>query len=103
MSVRQAAGALELQASGAVVVHAASRILAALIRNGRLTEGNHTALVRFAVRTALDLALETDRMVQSEDETVSPEALVSASAEATPSAGAAAGSSFGDDILDLLD
>jgi hypothetical protein len=102
MSVRRAAGAIELQASETAVVHAASRILAALIRNGRLTEGNHTALVRFAVRTALDLALETDRAVQSDDETVSPEAVVSAGAGA--SAGSAAGSGVStDDLLDLLD
>ena len=68
MSVRQTAGALELQASEAVVVHAASRILAALIRNGRLTDGNHTALLRFAVRMAFELAREADRSVQSDGE-----------------------------------
>ena len=101
MSVRQAQGALELQPSEQVVVHAASRILAALIRNGRLTEGNHATLVRFAVRTALEIAVEADRIVQSEDETVSPEAVVSAGAGAGAAAGS--GSSFGDDILDLLD
>ena len=68
MSVRQTQGALELQASEAVIVHAASRILAALIRNGRLTEGNHTALIRFAVRMALELAREAERSVQSDAE-----------------------------------
>ena len=83
-------------------MHAASRILAALIRNGRLTEGNHMALVRFAVRTALELALEADRIVQSEDETVSPEAVVSAGAGAAAASGAGSGVS-NDDILDLLD
>ena len=65
MAVRRAEGALELQASEAVVVQAASRILAALIRNGRHTEGNHTALLRFAVRTAYELAQEAEvRLLQ---------------------------------------
>jgi hypothetical protein len=58
--------------------------------------------VRFAVRTALELALEADRIVQSEDETVSPEAVISAGAAAAPSPGAGSGVS-NDDILDLLD
>ena len=97
MSVRQTQGALELQASEAVIVHAASRILAALIRNGRLTEGNHTALLRFAVRMACDLAKEADLSVQSDAEPA-----------ARPEAGVGAGAGIGigvsgDDILDLLD
>ena len=105
MAVRRAEGALELQASQAVVVQAASRILAALIRNGRHTEGNHTALLRFAVRTAFELAQEADRLIQSDAETGrSPAAPSSAPApEAGAGSGAGAGSSFGDDILDLLD
>ena len=100
MSVRQTQGALELQASEAVVVHAASRILAALIRNGRLTEGNHTALLRFAVRMAFELAQEADRSVQSDAEP----AARSDSRESAAGAGAGVGAGVSsDDILDLLD
>jgi len=102
--VRQAAGALELQASEAVVVQAASRILAALIRNGRHTEANHTALLRFAVRTAFELAQEADRLIQSDGEAgsggVEIGAGVGARAGAAPGAGSAPSN---DDILDLLD
>ena len=95
MTVRQTQGALELQASEAVIVHAASRILAALIRNGRLTEGNHTALLRFAVRMACELAHEADRSVQSDAEPA---------ARSEAGAGAGAGIGVGEnDILDLLD
>jgi hypothetical protein len=83
MAVRQAKAALELQESEAVVVHAASRILAALIRGGRLTNGNHASLVRSAVEMAIELARETDRILQSDDEV--------------------GGSGGGDDVLDLLD
>ncbi len=96
MSVRQAEGALELQASEAVVVHAASRILAALIRNGRLTEGNQATLLRFAVRLAFELAQETDRIVQSDAETGGSEVQIGAGAPVD-------GPSSVADILDLLD
>jgi hypothetical protein len=82
MALRESKGALELQASEAVVVHAASRILAALIRNGRLTNGNHASLIRSAVEIAMELARETDRILQSDAET---------------------GGSGGGDILDLLE
>ena len=105
MAVRPTQGALELQASEAVVVHAASRILAALIRNGRHTEGNHTALLRFAVRTAFELAQEADRLIQGDTETGRSAAGPSSAPapEAGAGSGAGAGSSFGDDLLDLLD
>jgi hypothetical protein len=66
MSMRHAPAAAELPANEAVVVHAASRILAALIRNGRLTEGNHMVLVRSAVQMARELAREAERRVQTE-------------------------------------
>ena len=101
MAVGQAQAALELQASEAVVVQAASRILAALIRNGRHTEANHTALLRFAVRTAWELAQEADRVLRSDGETARPAA--GPGPEAGAGNGAGAASSFGDDILDLLD
>jgi hypothetical protein len=104
MAVRRAEGALELQASDAVVVQAASRILAALIRNGRHTEGNHTALLRFAVRTAFELAQEAERLIQSDSETGSPG--VGSGVQIGVGVGAASGASAApsnDDILDLLD
>jgi hypothetical protein len=68
VSVRQAIAALELQHSETAVVHAASRILAALIAAGRLTETNSADLIRSAVQMALALALETDRVLESDDE-----------------------------------
>jgi len=105
MAVGQAQAALELQASEAAVVQAASRILAALIRNGRHTEANHTALLRFAVRTAWELAQEADRVLRSDGETARPAAAdgPALAPEAKAGNGAGSGSSFGDDILDLLD
>ena len=84
MSVRRAQGALDLRADEAAVVQAASRILAALIRNGRLTNGNHSTLIRSAVEMAIEIAHETDRLVNG-----SAEIETGAPGEA--------------DILDLLD
>ena len=68
MSRRQTAVYLELQPSEAAIVHAASRILAALIASGRLTEGNAAELVRFSARTAIALGVEVDGMLDSDDE-----------------------------------
>jgi hypothetical protein len=80
MAMREAQGAAGREANEAGIVQAASRILAALIRNGRLTNGNHASLIRSAVEMALELARETDRILNG--------------------AGEAAGDK---DILDLLD
>jgi hypothetical protein len=68
MSRPQPLAALELQSSEATVVHAASRIFSALVVAGRLTQVNHDELIRLAVRSAIDLALETDRALESDDE-----------------------------------
>jgi hypothetical protein len=68
MSLRKPIASLELQPSETAVVHAASRILAALIGAGKLTTDNAADLVRTSVRLAIDLALETDRVVESDDE-----------------------------------
>ena len=65
MSVRQAQGAPELQASEVAVIHAASRIFAAMIHNGRLTNGNHSSLIRFAVERALEIAREAERLAHA--------------------------------------
>jgi len=74
MSVRQTQGAVELQASEVALIHAASRIFAAMIHSGRLTNGNHSGLIRFAVKRALEIARETERLVHgpAEIETGAP-------------------------------
>ena len=63
MSVSRSQAALEGSENQAAVVQAASRILAALIRNGRLTNGNHSTLIRSAVEMAIEIAHEADRLV----------------------------------------
>src|SRR5690606_16903489 len=68
MALREAIAALELQHSEAVVVHAASRIFAALAASGQVTEANAAEQIRYCVRTAIEIALETDRVVESDDE-----------------------------------
>jgi hypothetical protein len=65
---------------GDAILQAASRILSALIRNGRLTNGNHTSLVRSAIVMAMDLARETERALSG-----------------------APGETTAEDVLDLLD
>ena len=61
MSVRQTQGVLDLQSHEVAVVHAASRIFAALIRNGRLTNSNHSTLIRSA--EALERMEKVDTLV----------------------------------------
>jgi len=63
MSVRPVQGAVEVQASEVALIHAASRIFAAMIHSGRLTNGNHSGLIRFAVERALEIARETERLL----------------------------------------
>jgi len=62
MSVGRTPGKPELQASEVAVIHAASRIFAALVRNGRLTNGNHSTLIRSSVEMALEIAREAERL-----------------------------------------
>jgi hypothetical protein len=50
------------------VIHAASRIFAALIAGGRLTNGNQAGLVRSAVQMALEIAREAERKIHGEGE-----------------------------------
>jgi hypothetical protein len=64
------------------IVHAASRILAAQIANGRLTDGNRAALIRSAVQLARQIARE---------------------AEAGSDVGEILGEPLEPDVLDLLD
>jgi hypothetical protein len=68
MQTRKPSMYLELQASEAVVVHAASRILASLISAGRLDESNRAELVELALGMAVELALGADRLLESDDE-----------------------------------
>ncbi len=59
---------LQLHPSETAVVHAASRIFAAYVAAGRLTDGNQAELEERSVRAAVRIAVLTDRLVQSDDE-----------------------------------
>jgi hypothetical protein len=75
MSIREAISALTLLGSETEVMHAASRIFAALITAGRLGETNQDELIEFSVRAAVDLARQTDVAIQSEGEALGMSAL----------------------------
>lgn len=75
MSIREAISALTLQGSETEVMHAASRIFAALIAAGRLGETNQDELIEFSVRAAVDLARQTDVAIQSQGEALGMSAL----------------------------
>ena len=64
----EAAAYLSLQPSEAAVLAAASRIFAAYVAAGQVTDDNEPDLVNRAVRAALRLALITERVVQSDTE-----------------------------------
>lgn len=59
---------LKLQTSEAAVLQAASNLYAAYITAGTLTNSNEGELMNKSVRTAIQLAVLTDRLVQSDDE-----------------------------------
>jgi len=65
---RAAEAALELQHSESVVVSAASRIFSARIQAGEVTPENEQELLSRSIRLAIRLALETDRVLQSDEE-----------------------------------
>ena len=90
------------QPASEAVVQAASRILAALISNGRYTEGNRASMVRFAVGLALDLAQESELAAVRGPEPRAARAPAPADAGAAP-ASAREPEVAADDILDLLD
>ena len=75
MSIREAISALTLQGSETEVMHAASRIFAALITAGRLGEINQDELIEFSVRAAVELARQADVAIQSEGEALGMSAL----------------------------
>ena len=59
MAVRQTTGSMGLEATEVAVIHAASRIFAAMLAGGRHTTSNHTNLIRSAVSMALARASAT--------------------------------------------
>ena len=59
---------LRLEESEAQVVQAASRIYAAHVTAGLVSQGNEEEMVGKAVRTALYMAQVTDQLVLSDDE-----------------------------------
>jgi hypothetical protein len=75
MSIQEPIAALALQGSEIEVMHAASRILAACIAAGRLSETNEDELIEFSVRCAVELARQADLAIQSDGETSARSAL----------------------------
>ena len=63
-----AAAYLALQPSEQAVLHAASRIYAAWIAAGKVTDANADEVADRAVRAATRMALVVDRYVQADDE-----------------------------------
>ena len=47
------------------------RVFAALVASGRLTEKNSDDLIEFSVRTAVELARQTDLAIESSGEVIS--------------------------------
>jgi len=59
---------LGLQHSEAAVLHSASRIYAAYLASNQVTEENESTLMSKSVRTAIQLAVIAEKLVQSDDE-----------------------------------
>lgn len=59
---------LRLQHSEGIVVHAASRIYAAYIAAGRVTDGDEGQWMDRSIEEAISLAVKTDDRVDSDDE-----------------------------------
>lgn len=59
---------LKLEPSEQAVFHAASRLFAAYIASGQLTDSNEAELMKLAVTRSIQLALLTERSVQSDGE-----------------------------------
>ena len=59
---------LRLQHSEGIVVHAASRIYAAYIAAGQVTNGNEDQWISRSIEEALQLAVQTDDRIESDDE-----------------------------------
>jgi hypothetical protein len=76
MPSRSNVAALALQPSEAQIFEAASRFYAALLGAGRINDTNATGIMRYCLRAAMQLAVEAEKMIQSEEQ-----ASVQASAE----------------------
>ena len=59
---------IKLQHSESVVVHAASRIYAAYIAAGKVSENGEDEWMKRAIREAVKIAVATDSAVVSDDE-----------------------------------
>ena len=59
---------LRLEQSETAVVHAASRIFSAYVSSGQVNASNEEDMVQKAIRTAIRMAVTTDRLVQSDEE-----------------------------------
>ena len=70
MSSRSNVASLSLQPSEASVFEAASRMYAALLGAGRVNDTNAQGIMRYCLRSALQLAVEAEKMIQSEEEIV---------------------------------
>ena len=68
MKKRQAEHYLDLQRSETAVVHAASRIFAALVAAGKLTDDNTADLARWSARVATAIAVEVEALLDSDEE-----------------------------------
>jgi hypothetical protein len=68
MPTRSNVAALALQPSEATVFEAASRFYAALLGAGRINESNQAGIMRYCLRSAMQLAVEAEKMIQSEEE-----------------------------------
>ena len=68
MKKRQAEHYLDLQPSETAIVHAASRIFAALVAAGKLKDDNAAELVRWSARVATAIGVEVDGLLDSDEE-----------------------------------
>lgn len=59
---------IKLQHSESVVVHAASRIYAAYIAAGKVSDNSEDEWMKRAIREAVKIAIATDSAVVSDDE-----------------------------------
>lgn len=59
---------LGLQQSEAAVLHSASRIFSAYLTSNQVTEENESTLMAKSVRTAIQLAVIAEKLIQSDDE-----------------------------------
>jgi hypothetical protein len=72
MPARSSVAALSLQPSEAQVFEAASRFYAALLGAGRINESNQQGIMRYCLRSALQLATEAEKMIQGEEQATGP-------------------------------